>query len=247
MLEIVNKYKWKIITVLIIAFIIFFSAKSCNSTQTDKLAGENKILKQQTEILKDGLNTAEKNRLKQKDSIRIENIKREQQQKALEEKALASENRVKKLEAENIKTKKEMKNLSLAGVADEINKNYNTKDATATSNSVDIKGSTPYLILETIADANTSQDIIKEKDIQISSKDSLNSSLKEDKRALVLNLFSAEKNLNSSRELNQLQTNLNNNLEKENNKLKTKSWFNKMLVPIGIGVGIFTGYKLGNR
>lgn len=245
MLEIVNKYKWKIVAVLIILLIILFSAKSCNSKQADELAGENKILKQQTEILKDGLNTAEKNRLKQKDSIRLENIKREEEQKKLEKKALDSENLVKKLEAENIKTKKEIKNLSLVGVADEINKNYNTKDATATSNSIDIKNSTPYLILETIADANTAQDIIKEKDIQISSKDSLNSSLKEDKKALTLNLFSAEKNLNSSRELNQLQTNLNNKLEKENKKLKTKNTFTKILIPVVGAIGVFIGTQTG--
>ncbi len=240
--EIVNKYKnYLLIGVVILS--VFFAAKSCNASKVDQLNGENKVLKKQVEVMKDGARVEETNRLKQKDSIRLENIKKEAKIKALAEIATKSENKVRELQASNTEKKKVIKNLSLAGVAQELNTVYNRQEATATSNSVDIKGSMPYLILETVADANTASQIIKEKDVQIGAKDSVITVKNDQMKGLSLNLFSAEKSLDSYKELSQLQTDLNKNLEKENSKLRTKNWFEKALIPVAAVAGFWIGAK----
>lgn len=243
MKEFLTKNKTSIITGVIFISIIFFAAKSCNRKALDELHGKNEALKEQIKKAQDGTAVIEKDRLRLKDSIKLEDIKRREEQKQLKEKALASEERVKKLEEENKKAKSKIKNLSLIQVAQEINNNYGTKDATATSNSVDIKGSIPYLILETIADANSAQEVIKEKDVQIGVKDSLNKSLEEDKKALSLNLFSAEKSLNSYKEVNKLQSDLTKSLEKENLKIRKQNTFNKILIPVVGALGVFIGVQ----
>lgn len=241
--EFLIKNKTSIIIGIIFLLIIFFTLKSCNRQVLDELHGKNETLKEQVKKAQDGTAVIEKERIRLKDSIRVEDIKRKEEQKQLKEKALLSEDRVKKLEEENKKAKSKIKNLSLIQVAEELNNNYGTKDATATYNSVDIKGSTPYLILETISDANSAQEVIKEKDVQLSVKDSLNSSLEEDKKALSLNLFSAEKSLNSYKEVSQLQSELTKSLEKENRKIRRQNTFNKILIPIAGAVGVFIGVK----
>jgi len=246
MKEVINKYKWWVIGA-VVALIVLFSARSCNSKKADQIHGENKILKEQVQILKDGLVATEKARFRQKDSIRLENAKAEARIKELKKSAEKSENKVKELQALNTKKKTEIKNLSLQGVAEELNTVYGGKNATATSNSIDIKSSLPYQILETVSDANTASEVIKEKDNQLTIKDSvIVSKDKQIKNSSVL-LFSAEKSLNSYKEVNQLQTNLNKNLELENDKLRTKSWWNKVLIPVGIAAGIFAGYQLGSK
>lgn len=237
------KNKKTIIIGIIFLLMIFLATKSCNRQTLDELHGKNEALKEQVKKAQDGTAVIEKERSRLKDSIRVEDIKRKEEQKQLKEKALLSEDRVKKLEEENKKAKSKIKNLSLIQVAEELNNNYGTKDAVATSNSVDIKGSTPYLILETISDANSAQEVIKEKDVQISVKDSLNSSLEEDKKALSLNLFSAEKSLNSYKEVNKLQSEFTKSLEKENRKIRRQNTFNKILIPIAGAVGVFIGVK----
>ncbi len=242
MQEIINKYKWY--AVGIISLLIFFSAQNCARKQMDELHGKNIILKEQVKKLQDGTATLEQLRLKQKDSIKVENAKRQKQQKDLEQKAIASAERVKQLEKENGKTKEKIKSLSLVSVAKELNETYGGNNAVATSNSVDVKGSMPYQILETIADANTCNEIVKEKDVQISVKDSLNSSLKEDKNAISISLFSAEKSIKSYQDLNQAQTDLNNSLQKENKKIRLRNTLNKILLPVAVGLGAYGGYKL---
>lgn len=243
MKEILNIYKWWVIGIVFL--LIFLSAKSCTDKKADVLSGENKILKQQTEILKDGLVVAERIRLKQKDSIRLEDIKRQEEQNILEQKVIVSQDKVKQLEKNNVIAKEKIKNLTLVSVAKELNTIYGGNNAVATSNSIDARGSLPYQLLETVSDANTSSEVIKEKNIQLNSKDSLIISKNEDNKALSLNLFSAENNLNTYKQLSQLQTDLNKNLEKENDKLKNKSWWNKMLIPIGAVAGYVIGAKIG--
>lgn len=245
MKEIIEKYKWW--GIAIVCILIFFCVKSCNSTQVDQLHGENRILKEQVKKAQNGIKILEESRTKLKDSIKLEDNKRKEEQKLFKEKVLASEERVKKLKTENTKAKDKIKNISLEAVAQELNNTYDSKDAIATTNSIDMKGSMPYQVLETIADANTCEETIKEKDVQLEVKDSLNSSLEKDKVALSLSLNTTERSLSAYKDLNKIQTEYNQNTEKENRKLRAKSFFNKILIPVAGAVGIFIGFQVERR
>ena len=194
-MEQIMKFKWWIIAG--IAVFILFSAKSCVNNQVNQTRGENKILKETVKTAQDGVKVAKEERLRLKDSIRTENAKKEQKIKELSNKVASSEGKVRDLQANNAKTKKEIKNLSLVGVAKELNDSYGGNNATAKENSIDIKNSMPYQILETVSDASTCSEIVKEKDIQLVAKDSVitvkDSQLKDSSTLL----FSAEKEINN--------------------------------------------------
>lgn len=245
MKEIVDKYKF--IFFLVFCAILFFSTKSCVNRQANELRGKNEQLKDQVEKLQDGVKVSEQNRLRLKDSIKSEDIKKEQKLKKLSEKVNSSENKVKELQITAQKDKKKIKNMSLVAVADTLNVIYGGKNAVANENSIDIKGSLPYQVLETVVDANVAQDIIKEKDLQLTSKDSVilikDSQLK---NSSIL-LTSTESSLNSHKELNRLQSDLNKSLEKENSKIRAKNTLNKILIPVAVTVGVLIGNKVAKN
>lgn len=57
-------------------------------------------------------------------------------------------------------------------------------------------------------------------------------------------LISAEKSINSLRELSTLQKNLTDGLGRENKKLRVKSTLNKILLPIAIVGGFYLGTQI---
>lgn len=241
--EFLVKYRVGIVVIVVICLTLFFMAKSCNRQQLDELHGKNEALKEQVKKAQDGTAVIEKDRIRLRDSIKLEDIKKEERIKSLTQIAEKSKNKVKELEQQNSEAKKKIRNMNLVEVANTLNSNYGSKDATATSNSVDIKGSMPYLVLETISDANTAQDIIKEKDAQISAKDSVIVVKDEQLKSSSVLLFSAEKSLNSYKEVSQLQSKLTESLEKENRKIRRQNTFNKILIPLAGAAGIFIGVK----
>lgn len=244
MKEIINKYKWPALGIVLV--LIFFGVKSCVSNQQKFQAGKNDALKDQVEKLKDGVKTIDKTLQILRDSIKAEDIRKQNQINEFQQKAKDSEKKVIALQESNKKQKELIRNKNLVEVAEALNENYGSKDAVATPNSVDVKPPMTYQILETIADANTAQDIIKEKDVQLAYKDSVVNLKDEQLRDKDISLKVTEKSLDSYKELNVLQTNLNNGLEKENSKLKTKSWLEKALIPVSVGVGFWLGTKIGN-
>jgi len=242
--EIVNKYRWPALGVVLV--LIFFGVKSCVNNQQKFQAGKNEATKEQAKKLQDGVKVMNEALIILIDSIRKENDKKERLINEFQKKAKDSEKKVIALQESNKKQKEVIRNKNLVEVAEALNGNYGSKDAIATPNSVDIKPPMTYQILETIADANTAQDIIKEKDVQLSSKDSVVNLKDQQIRDKDISLKATEKSLDSYKELNVLQTNLNNGLEKENSKLKTKSWLEKALIPVSVGVGFWLGTKIGN-
>jgi hypothetical protein len=242
MVEIVNKYKWTVIVISVI--LLFFGVKSCMGKQILIKSVENKIMEVQVKKLQDGVKVIEQDRLRLKDSIKSEDIKKQKQINEFQQKAKESEKKVLALQESNKKQKEVIRNKNLIEVAEALNENYSSNNAVANSNSVDVKPPMTYQILETIADANTAQEIIKEKDKQLTSKDSVVNLKNEQLRDKDISLKASEKSLDAYKELNVLQTNLNNGLERENYKLKTKSWLEKALIPVSIGVGWFIGSKI---
>lgn len=242
--EIINKYKWVVLG--IICLLLFFGVKSCVNNQQKFEAGKNQGLKEQVKKLQDGVKVFELDRLRVRDSIRKENENKERLINGFQQKVKDSEKKVLALQESNKKQKEIIRNKNLVEVAEALNENYSSKDAQATLTSVDVKPPMTYQILETIADANTAQDIIKEKDVQLTSKDSVIDLKDSQLKNKDISLKATEKSLDAYKELNVLQTNLNNGLEKENKKLKNKSWLEKALVPVSAGIGLWIGSKIGN-
>jgi len=231
----INKYKSQLIVgVCIIALL---SLLNCNNNKYQQLRGEYEVLKEDYKIKKDDLIIAETSRLRVKDSIRLEDAKKEATIKHLSEVAQKSRDRIKALEALNIDKKKQIKSLTLDGVAKELNENYGGSNATAKEKSIDISGSLPYQVLETIADANTAQDIIKEKNVQLSSKDSIISVKSSQLRDSRVNLFSTEKQIDHHKILEETADKNIKNLENQNKKLRVKSTISKVLIPVAFGLG----------
>ena len=244
MKEIVNKCKWIALGIFLV--LVFFFVKSRLNDQSKFQAGKNEATKEQAKKLQDGVKVMNEALIILIDSIRQENEKKERLINEFQKKAKDSEKKVLALQESNKKQKEVIRNKNLVEVAEALNENYGSKDAIATPNSVDVRPPMTYQILETIADANTAQDIIKEKDLQLASKDSVVNLKDEQLRDKDISLKTTEKSLDSYKELNVLQTNLNNGLEKENSKLKTKSWLEKALIPVSVGVGFWLGTKIGN-
>lgn len=239
--QIISEYKYLLAGIATLS--IFFSVRSCVNTQSNFLQGKIASLEEQVDKGKDGLKVAETERLRLKDSIRLEDIKAKEKLKNLQEQKTASEDRVKLLELEAKKAKDKVKDMNLVQVAQSLNEIYGGNNAIATSNSVETKNSLPYQLVETAIEANSAKDIIKEKNQQLVNRDSVISVKDSQLKNSALSLSSAEKSLEASRELNQLQTNLNNDLEKQNKKLKTKNFFDKIIIPLAA----VAGYFIGNR
>lgn len=244
-METIKIYKnWIILGIIILILFLF---RDCNSTQYNQIRGENTILKEQIVQAKDGLRLSKQERLRLKDSIRAENVKKEQKIKELLQIVVASNDKIAFLQRQTSKAKEIAKNKSYQAVADTLNVIYGGKNATATVNSVDARGDLPNRILETIIDANECSEIVKEKDVQLQAKDSVivvkDSQIKD---SSVL-LFSAEKEIKKHEDLDKIQTDFSKNLEKENKKLRTKSWLNKILIPASTVLGAFIGYSVSNK
>lgn len=240
--EIINKYRWPALGIVLV--LIFFGVKSCVNNQQKFQAGKNDALKNQVEKLKDGVKTIDKTLQILRDSIKAEDIRKQNQINEFQQKAKDSEKKVLALQESNKKQKEVIRNKNLVEVAEALNENYNSKDAVAIANSVDVKPPMTYQILETIADANTAQDIIKEKDVQLASKDSVVNLKDEQLRDKDISLKATEKSLEASTKLNNVQSDLNKGLERENKKLKTKSVFDKILIPVAIAGGFWAGTKI---
>lgn len=241
--EFLVKNKTSIIIGIIFLVIIFFAARSCNNQAVAELRGKNEEKAKMIKILKDATEVFEANRLKEKDSIRLENIKKEKQLKEFKEKELASQDRIKFLERDAKKHKAVIKNMSLEAVASELNTIYGGKNAIANGNEISIKQYLPYQLLETVVDKDLAENKIKEKDIQLTIKDSVILVKDQQLKASGLSLFSAEKSLNSYKEVSQLQSELTKSLEKENRKIRRQNTFNKILIPLAGAAGIFIGVK----
>lgn len=247
MKEFLIKNKTSIIIGVIFILIIFFAVRSCSDRQLAELRGKNEEKAKIIEKLKDGVRVYEEDRLRLKDSINLENIKKEKTLKEFKQKELASKERIKYLEKDALKEKAVISNMSLNNVASQLNNIYGGNNAKPLENSIDIRGFLPYQLLNTVVDKNLAENTLKEKDMQLGLKDSVILVKDEQLKNSSLNLFSAEKSLNSYKEISELQTELTKSLEKENRKRRRQNTFNKILIPIAGAAGLYTGYKLGSK
>lgn len=239
----VNTYKREIIIAGLL--ILLLSVGFCSHNRQKTLQGEYNILKEQYQTQKDGVKVIEDSRRKEKDSINKEN-------KKLQEKTIQSEQRVAKLE-DNIqrlknqtqKQKEQLKNMSYVQLAQEINKEFNSNEASATNNSVDLKGDLPSKVLETVYDANECQAVVADKDEQLKEKDNQIDNTKQELKNTSSMLFSAENEIKAKDLLQENADKNIKNLEKQNNNLKVKNFLTTYILPplVFIG-GVYVGTKV---
>lgn len=234
---------WRYVIAGVVAIIIFLSVRSCVEKQRAVANAMVKVAQEKVDKALDGTAVAEREKARLRDSIRLEDIKKRAKLKELQDKQIASEEKVKTLEKETQKAKDQVKNMNLVQVAQSLNQIYGGNNATATSNSVDAKGNLPYQLVETALDNSSAKDIIKEKDLQLKGKDSTIVIKNQQLKDASLSIFSAEKTADTYKELSGLQTELNKNLEKENKKLRTKSLIDKIIIPVAAVAGFLIGSK----
>jgi len=243
--ELIGRYKYLLAGIT--TLLIFFSVRSCVNKQSAMLAGIISNQKEQIAKLEDGVKVSENDRLRIKDSARLEDIKAQKYIASLQDRIKNSENKVNSLETDAKKAKEKVKNLSYSESAKEFNEIYKTNNAEALTTGVNLKNNLPNLVLETVVGANYAQDIIKEKNTQLFAKDSIILNKDSQLKNSSLVLQATEKSLKDNQELNKLQKEFSKNLEKENKKLKQKNTLNKILVPAAAVLGIIIGVKTSGK
>ena len=228
-----------LILAIVGALILLLTVQTCNNNKYNQLKGEHKVLEKQYNAQKNVIKTTEEKRIKEKDSLNKEILKRELSN-------TNSKNKISELQRkiEQVKSNRIAPSSSYVEIAKEYNEIYSTNQAVATNNSVDLKGDLSFRVLENVYDANECQEIFKLKDEQMTEQSNIISNLEKDKAGLNFQLKSSENSINEYKSLNDIAEDNINNLKKQNSKLKTKSVFNKILIPVAFIGGGFLGYRL---
>jgi hypothetical protein len=232
--------KYLIIVITLIVFLI--SVKNCQKI----LQGENTQLLKQVEQLKDEATIVENERIKQKDSLNQEISAKEIKIKDLSNQITQSNVRLQKSPKEHAQNKERIRQLeSFEKLAQEYNDIYNTNQAVATNQGVELTKDLPYLVLESLFDFEHCRYENKEQFLQLSLKDE-QIKLKDlqiyDKDLLIV---SAENSLSKHKSLVAAQEELANTLQSENKQLKKSKWVEKWIIrPLLLGGGIYIGNRL---
>lgn len=232
--------------VLVVLLVTFMSVKSCINNQQKILQGENSQLLKQVEQLKEKTVIVEEERVKQRDSLNQQISKKEGSIKSLSVQVAQSRSRLKNLQKENEQNKVRVRQLeSYKLLADEYNEIYETKSAVATDKGVELQKDLPYLVLEGLFDAMHCQEVVEEKDKQLSLTNTQLEYRESQLDYKDLIIADSEYSLQAHKALIEAQENLTNGLQRENKKLKKGRWFEKWVIrPLIFGGGIFLGSQL---
>ena len=234
----------KIIAGIIMVLVLLFVWQNYNNNIYQQLKGEYDVLKEQYEAKKDGVEVAETNRVKEKDSLVGENKILEDLKEKSNAKIASLEKKIKDRENQGTKSREKIKNYSLVQVAQEIDNIYKVNQATATETSVNLEGDLSKRVLQTVYEAEECQDVVTDKDSIIEEQKTIIVNSEKEVVNVGAMLDSAEKQIKQQKELQELVDKNINNLEKQNKKLRTKSTVGKVLTGIGIVVGIILGAQL---
>lgn len=237
-----TQYKREII--IAVLAILLLSVWTCSNNRQKTLQGEYNILKEQYQTQKDGVKVIEESRRKEKDSINKENKKLQEETIQSEKRVAQLEDNIQSLRKQTQKQKEQLKNMSYVQLAQEINKEFNSNEASATNNSVDLKGDLPGLVLEIVYDANECQAIVTDKDKQLKEKDSQIDNTKRELKNTSVLLFSAEKEIKAKDLLQQTADKNINNLEKQVKNLKVKNFITTYVIT---PLAVFAGFKIGQK
>ena len=234
----------KIIAGIIMVLVLLFVWQNYNNNIYQQLKGEYNVLKEQYETKKDGVEVAETNRVRERDSLVRENKILEDLKEKSNAKIASLEKKIKDRENQGTKSREKIKNYSLVQVAQEIDNIYKVNQATATETSVNLEGDLSKRVLQTVYEAKECQDVVTDKDSIIEEQKTIIVNSEKEVVNVGAMLDSAEKQIKQQKELQELVDKNINNLEKQNKKLRTKSTVGKVLTGIGIVVGIILGAQL---
>jgi hypothetical protein len=236
-IKIMERYKNYIIAgVVLLTFIIYYYY---NSNMHQQLKGEYKVLEKQYTTKKELLNTLEIGRKKEKDSLDTVILAREEENQKL---ILRNKNLQDKIDG--IKKRPFKVPTDIRTSTAYYNKEYRTEENTVVGNKVGLGLITSTAVITDLEEGKKCEEIISLKDEQLKGKDVQITNLEEDKKDLITKITSAEKTIEADKELQKSAEENIKNLEKQNSKLKTKSFLNKILMPVAAIAGALIGIQI---
>lgn len=232
-----NQYLPYIIIVGLI--ILLFSMKSCNDKKYQQLKGKYEVLKENYQNQKDTVKIVEERRIKEKDSLNKEIIKREIENKNLLSINENLESKINSLKNKPISIPKDNDNL-----VKYFNDRYNTTENQVIDDKVGLGNETAQDVIYELEEGDNLQEITKLQDEQIINQKKQISNLEKDKQDINTQLLSAEKSIEEQQKLKEIADKNINNLESQVKTLNNKNTLNKILIPISFGIGGFIGYKI---
>jgi len=233
----IKQYKYQIITALIaIAFVVFYN---WNNNKLQELQGEYTILEKQFTTQKENVVLLEEYRKKEKDSLTKAISARE-----TENKKIRYYNRTLQDKIDGIKKRPFKVPTDLKTSVAYYNTQYKTNENKVVEDKVSLGLTTSTAIITDLEEGFKCEEIIPLKDEQLKNKDVEIVNLSKDKEDLTVLVSSAEKTITADKELQKSAEENIKSLTKQNKKLKTKSFLNKVLIPVSLVVGGIIGVQV---
>ena len=234
-----EKY-WKEISVALVV-IVLLTITTCSHNSQMKDEGEKIQLKKELKETKAKITEAEKATKALMDSLSLEDAKKDKRIVELNISNSRLLDSQKLREKELRKEKEKIAKYSYTQVEDFLSQRYETIDVKATESSVNLYKETPKLVVAELVEKDYMALDLQDKSKVIVNKDE---QIKlEQEKTLNANLKVASVQAEKVLLKDGLQTaeEINKKSEKQIKSLKTKNFINKILVPISLGVGVFTG------
>ena len=220
--------------VLLILVILLIIPHMCNNT--GELEGQYKDLKKQYSAQKELVNTIEKLRQEEKDSLNNEIKTREWENSDL----VSENNRLR----EKIKNQPKINvPKDVIGLVKYFNHRYKTNENKVVQNKVGLVEEVAYDVSFELEEGDRAVETIKTQDTIINNQETIITNLNKDKKDLDTMLKSAENVISEQNKLQEKADENINNLTKQVKKQKRKNVWNKIL----IGVATFTGFYFGTQ
>ena len=220
--------------VLLILVILLIIPHMCNNT--GELEGQYKELKKQYSAQKELVNTIEKLRQEEKDSLNNEIKTREWENSDL----VSENNRLR----EKIKNQPKINvPKDVIGLVKYFNHRYKTNENKVVENKVGLVEEVAYDVSFELEEGDRAVETIKTQDTIINNQETIITNLNKDKKDLDTMLKSAENVISEQNKLQEKADENINNLTKQVKKQKRKNIWNKIL----IGVGTLGGFYLGTQ
>lgn len=220
--------------VLLILVILLIIPHMCNNT--GELEGQYKELKKQYSAQKELVNTIEKLRQDEKDSLNNEIKTREWENSDL----VSENNRLR----EKIKNQPKINvPKDVIGLVKYFNHRYKTNENKVVENKVGLVEEVAYDVSFELEEGDRAVETIKTQDTIINNQETIITNLNKDKKDLSTMLKSAENVISEQNKLQEKADENINNLTKQVKKQKRKNVWNKIL----IGVATFTGFYFGTQ
>lgn len=219
-----------IIAIVVMLFAVWYNYTN-NSYQ--RLQGEYSVLKAQYEAQKENVKLLDDFRKKEKDSLNKAISSREEENKKLRLRERTLQDKIDGIKKRPVKLPTDLKT-SVAY----YNIEYKTVENEVVEDKVGLGLETSSKVIEDIENGKKCEEIVVLKDEQLADKDSVIVNLETDKKDLSVLVFSAEKQIEADKLLQKSADENINSLTKQNKKLKTKNFLNKVLVPAAFVLGL---------